>query len=100
DATSMFIATYDASTDLMTFRYELDEGRRVTTDPIPLGAGLTSEVIRRRAPVRLGTYDELTALGAIPSGVDASSWLGVPILVADEVLGVLALESLEQNKFD
>ena len=100
DATSMFIATYDPATDLMTFRYELDEGRRVTTDPIPLGAGLTSEVIRRRAPVRLGTYEELTALGAIQSGVDAASWLGVPILVADEVLGVLALESLEQHKFD
>ena len=100
DATSMFIATYDPTTDLMTFRYELDEGRRVTTDPIPLGAGLTSEVIRRRAPVRLGTYDELTALGAIQSGVDAASWLGVPILVGDEVLGVLALESLEQHKFD
>ena len=100
DATSMFIATYDPATDLMTFRYELDEGRRVTTDPIPLGVGLTSEVIQRRAPVRLGTYEELTALGAIQSGVDAASWLGVPILVADEVLGVLALESLEQHKFD
>jgi signal transduction histidine kinase/DNA-binding response OmpR family regulator len=100
DATSMFIATYDPTTDLVTFRYELDEGRRVTTDPIPLGAGLTSEVIRRRAPVRLGTYDDLIAMGAIQSGVRAESWLGVPILVADEVLGVLALESLEQHKFD
>ncbi|HKF86293.1 MAG TPA: GAF domain-containing protein [Candidatus Limnocylindrales bacterium] len=99
-ATSMFIATYDAATGMMTFRYELDEGRRAFTDPIPLGAGLTSEVIRRRAPVRLGTYAENVALGAIVSGVRAESWLGVPILVADEVLGVLALESLEQNKYD
>jgi signal transduction histidine kinase/CheY-like chemotaxis protein len=99
-ATSMFIATYDPSAELMTFRYELDEGRRVTTDPIPLGAGLTSEVIRRRAPVRLGTFDDLIALGAIQAGVRAESWLGVPILVADEVLGVLALESLEQHQFD
>jgi GAF domain-containing protein len=57
-ATSMFIATYDRTTDLMTFRYELDEGRRVATDPIPLGLGLTSEVIRRRTPLRLGTHED------------------------------------------
>ena len=99
-ATSMFIATYDATTGMMSFHYELDEGRRAFTDPIPLGAGLTSEVIRRRAPVRSGTYEDLIALGAISSGVRAESWLGVPILVADQVLGVLALESLEQNKYD
>ena len=100
DATSMFIATYDPATTMMTFRYELDEGRRAHTDPIPLGTGLTSEVIRLRAPVRLGTGDDAEARGAISSGTPSESWLGVPILVADEVLGVLALESMDKNAYD
>ena len=35
-----------------------------------------------------------------PPARSPKSWLGVPILVADEVLGVLALESLEKNAYD
>ena len=98
-ATSMFIAMYDAATAMLSFPYELDEGRRVSTAPFELGPGLTSEVIRRRAPLRLGTAEELVEHGAIASGLDAHSWLGVPILVGDDVLGVLALESPERHQF-
>ena len=98
-ATSMFIATYDASTRMLAFPYELAEGQRVETPAFPLGPGLTSEVIRSRRPLRLSTQEEVAALGAIYSGTDSHSWLGVPILVGDEVLGVIALESLETNRY-
>ncbi|HEX5826742.1 MAG TPA: GAF domain-containing protein [Candidatus Limnocylindrales bacterium] len=98
-ASSMFIAAYDPATRLISFPYELDEGRRIHTEPFELGPGVTSEVIRRRAALRLGTSEELDALGALMSGTDAHSWLGVPILVADEVVGVIALESRERNAF-
>ncbi|MEO5963918.1 MAG: GAF domain-containing protein, partial [Candidatus Limnocylindrales bacterium] len=99
-ATSMFIATYDAATSMISFPFELDEGTRVSTQPFELGSGLTSEVIRRAAPLRLGTGEELTAQGAILSGLDAQSWLGVPILLGEDVLGVIALESLHRNRFN
>ena len=98
-ATSMFIALYDAETTMLAFPYELNEGQRVSTPPFTLGPGLTSEVIRRKAPLRLGTAEEVQAAGAIASGVDALSWLGVPILVGEDVLGVIALESPHTNAF-
>ncbi|HEU0245072.1 MAG TPA: GAF domain-containing protein, partial [Candidatus Limnocylindrales bacterium] len=98
-ATSMFIALYDSATTMLSFPYELDEGKRVSTPPFALGPGLTSEVIRRRAPLRLDAAEELVRYGVVASGLDAESWLGVPILVGEEVLGVLALESPERNHF-
>ena len=57
-------------------------------------------MIRDRAPLRLRTAAEIAELGAILSGTNAESWLGVPILTGDEVLGVIALESLEEDAFD
>jgi GAF domain-containing protein len=40
------------------------------------------------------------ALGAIISGTISESWLGVPILATDRVIGVVALESLRPAAFD
>ena len=102
DATSMFIAPLRRRRrDLITFRYELDEGRAGrATDPIPLGAGSPrGHPAARAGPTGHGRGPRCGS-GAIPRGAVAESWLGVPILVADEVLGVLALESLEQHTFD
>ena len=78
-----------------------DRGRRAArADPIPFGAGLTSEVIRSRTPLHLGTNDAITARGAISFGQPTESWLGVPILAGDRVLGVIALESFDRDAFD
>ena len=37
DAQSMFIATYDDATQLISFPYEIDEGKRLQTEPFTLG---------------------------------------------------------------
>src|SRR5690349_3479102 len=39
DVRSIFIALYDAAANVISFPYELEEGRRAHTDPFPLGAG-------------------------------------------------------------
>ena len=96
----MFIATYDRNTGMISFPYETDEGERIRSESFAIGPGLTSRVIRDRAPLRLRTAAEIAELGAILSGTNAESWLGVPILTGDEVLGVIALESLEEDAFD
>ena len=97
---SMFIATYDRNTGMISFPYETDEGERIRSESFAIGPGLTSRVIRDRAPLRLRTAAEIAELGAILSGTNAESWLGVPILTGDEVLGVIALESLAEDAFD
>ena len=123
DARSMFIAIYDESTGMIDVPVRDRRGRRYRSEPLALGPGLTSHVIRTRRPLRLGTLEESVALGAVIStslarealpsapgtgpdapgandGREAESWLGVPILIGERVIGVIGLESLEQHAFD
>ena len=100
DAQSMFIATYDDATELITFRYEVEDGKRLQTEAFSLGPGLTSIVIRTRQPLRLGWASEADAMGAITIGTESNSWLGVPIFNGERVIGVICLEDMTPNAFD
>ncbi len=100
EATSLFVALYDANTNLVRFPYEIAEGQRLHTGPIELGEGLTSRVIRSRRPLRLGSLAESQASNAIiVGGPDSESWLGVPILAGTRVIGVIGLENLKPDAY-
>ena len=68
-----------------------------------LGDGITSYVIRQRKPVLLSAADiqKLTQRGEIASVLghldSIVSWLGVPMLLEDELLGVLVIQSYSAN---
>src|SRR5204863_9003674 len=85
------IGLYDRRSNLISFPYELDEGRRLHSEPIQLGEGLTTRIITTHQPLRLGTLAEQMALGAVIGtyvegevGTPGESWLGVPIMSGDE----------------
>ena len=100
DVRSLFIAMYDEATETISFPYEIEEGKRYRTEAFQLGPGLTSIVIRTRQPLRVGLSSEAEALGSIKMGEETESWLGVPILTGDRVIGVIGLEAVEANAFD
>jgi signal transduction histidine kinase/DNA-binding response OmpR family regulator/putative methionine-R-sulfoxide reductase with GAF domain len=97
---SMFIARYDETTGTISFPYEIEEGQRTSTETIELGPGLTSIVIRERRSLRLNHAEQARALGAITFGAVTESWLGVPILADDTVIGVIGLEDTAPAAFD
>jgi GAF domain-containing protein/CheY-like chemotaxis protein len=99
ESADMFVAVYDAGTGMIRWPYELAAGERVRSEPIPLGRGLTSEVIRGRRSLLLGSARELEEHDVIQDEVPAQSWLGVPIMAGDHVLGALALQSLEAHAY-
>jgi len=95
-----FIVLYDPETQMLSFPYHIDQGTPLAREPMPLGVGLTSRVINSRAPLRIGTTEEATALNAVTVGSnEAESWLGVPILASDRVLGAIGLERVEAYAF-
>jgi GAF domain-containing protein/CheY-like chemotaxis protein len=100
ESRDMFVATYDADTNLLRWPYEIADGRRVNSEPFELGPGLTSEVIRTRRPLLLRTEAELAEHDVIQDEVLALSWLGVPILAGERVLGVIALQSAEPYTYN
>jgi signal transduction histidine kinase/CheY-like chemotaxis protein len=71
--------------------------------PIKFGEGLTSNIIKSGEAALINEdvnarYDEL---GIKRSGKEAASFLGVPIITGQEIIGVISVQSTEQvNRFD
>src|SRR6185503_14648568 len=101
----------ESSTEMIHPIYEYDQGEGGYLDYIqsfPLGKGLNSKVIQSRQPLLLGTLEEQLANGAFAtpeqleqdSGVTTQSWVGVPIMINDRVLGTVNISHYRQHAYN
>lgn len=100
--TDMTIALYDDERGNITLAYTSIEEGNVTGTTFPLGEDLTSAVIRSRQPLILveNVAQQAALLGVQDFSGQSKSWVGVPILVGDEILGVLIVEDLlHENRY-
>ena len=76
----------------------LSDERDQPPAPRPLGRGLTEYVLRTRQPL-LATpdvFEQLRALGEVePVPSDCVDWLGAPLLVGGEAIGVAAIQTYD-----
>ena len=104
DAGSFVIALVTPDARELELSYRVEEGHRQTQRRIPLGQGLVSLVIERRAPVLIRDMTrEEAALPIQPVRVSprvTRSWLGVPLIVGDEILGVMAVQDERADAYD
>ncbi|MBA7556355.1 hypothetical protein ES705_49060 [subsurface metagenome] len=102
DTTNFFIALYDKKTDSLTLPFFKDEKDSFQT--FPAGKTITAYVIKKRKPVLLRTKDmeELEKAGEIELvGTSSKVWLGVPLRAENEVIGVVSLQSYDnEDAFD
>jgi signal transduction histidine kinase len=65
----------------------------------PLSDGMNSWIIKNRQPLLImhGTVDECARRGIRHGGRPAKSWLGVPMVYKDDVVGVLSVQSYEKE---
>ena len=99
DSHDVGIAIHEPDSDLITFPYAMEHGERLPQTPLPLGEGLTSRIIHERSPLRIGSADEMEAMGVVWVGERSESYLGVPIPAGDRVLGVVSVASTDPNAF-
>ena len=99
DSPDVGIAIHEPDSDLITFPYAMEHGERLPQTPLPLGEGLTSRIIHGRSPLRIGSADEMEAMGVVWVGERSESYLGVPIPAGDRVLGVVSVASTDPNAF-
>ncbi|MGL6291795.1 MAG: putative bifunctional diguanylate cyclase/phosphodiesterase [Silanimonas sp.] len=95
DARNFYIALWDEANDEITFPYSADE-RNPVREPRRTGQGLTEYVIHRGEPLLAtdAVARGLQAAGVIArSGDPAMWWLGVPMKVDDQPVGVIAVQS-------
>jgi PAS domain S-box-containing protein len=95
EARNLFIALHDPPSGLVTFPYWVDE-----QDERPAarraGRGLTEYILRTGRPLLASpeVFADLEARGEVESvGSPSIDWLGVPLIVRDQTIGALVVQT-------
>jgi sigma-B regulation protein RsbU (phosphoserine phosphatase) len=101
----VMISTYDRETDSLEHRYAIERGQRVYAPGRFPTRGFRTQIVQTRRPVLVGTNvaEQAARLGqpTLPGTITPKTWLGVPMLVGDQVTGILSLQDVErENAFD
>jgi PAS domain S-box-containing protein len=98
-AENFYIALFDEDTNLISFPYFVDE---IDDKPEPKkpGKGLTEYVIKTGKPLLANpsVFNKLMESNEVESiGADSVDWLGVPLIIKDNVIGVLVVQSYSKG---
>lgn len=100
------VLLYDPKTNLVNLVYSYSGQYFENEPPWELGEGLTSKIILSRSPLLLNSAQEMDENGAASyvtapiNTEDSQSYMGVPIMVGDRVLGVVDVQSNKPNAFN
>jgi K+-sensing histidine kinase KdpD/CheY-like chemotaxis protein len=97
-ANIVYVALYDSKTKMIRFPYQHGENLK----SLKLGEGLTSKIILSKEPLLINkdAGTKTHELGIKRIGTPSASYLGVPIPVGDEIIGVISVQSTEmENRF-
>ncbi len=94
NAKNFYIALLSEDRSTLIFHYNVDE-REPVRGPRPLADGATEMVLRSGTPMLLDAPEmqRMKAHRGTGLGEAARSWLGVPLICAGNVLGVVAVQS-------
>ncbi len=93
------IATYDENRGEIKFPFAIENDEVLKIDPMPLGEGLTSYIIKNQQPLLINNEEERRALELNTRivGKPARSWLGVPLMTGGKLLGAMILQDQEHE---
>jgi PAS domain S-box-containing protein len=110
-AENFYIALLDPATASISFPYYVDEANPVAPLPRQIGTGLTGYVLRTQKPALVsrtanrpkarlgeGLLLEGLELPYIESGSPAAIWLGVPLTVRGQAIGVMAVQDYHDER--
>ncbi|MGB6423374.1 MAG: GAF domain-containing SpoIIE family protein phosphatase, partial [Anaerolineales bacterium] len=105
NAQVVMISQYDPQTNKIYHHYAIESGQHLhIPDWHPIDAS-RSKVVRTKKPLMIN-QDEINALldtkkmKVVPGTVTPKTWLGVPLLVGNEVRGIVSLQNLDiENAF-
>ncbi len=96
DTTNFYIATYTEGDGQWCSYFHLENGVRQPSAWYGIEAGLTGHIIRTRQPILFHAAHEIVAFHEAQQrtviGDVARSWLGVPLIAGDKVVGVMAVQ--------
>ena len=101
DASNLYIAFYDAGSNTLTFELEIRDGQPQPKRSRPCGNHLTEYIIRTRQPllIRENVAEAAHRVGREPIQ-EMGCFCGVPLVLYDRAIGVIAVHSRQQRAFD
>lgn len=108
DVTTSFVGLYNAEQSILTYMIVYDRGQRITLEPRRITRGISHWVVEHRQPVLIHTDEELNAFYpddtrklriGDPDKVE-QSYLIVPIMSGNDVLGIINIQSYEAYAFN
>jgi PAS domain S-box-containing protein len=99
DTRSFHIALYDPNTELIHVEFCVEHGQRQPPFVLEGGQGLTGHLVRAGQPILLtrGIEKFLQDHGLKLERGTARSWLGVPMIAEDRVIGAMAAQDVERD---
>ncbi len=97
----VMISTYDKQTETIEHRYAIESGEHIIAPGRFPIRGFRIWVVETRKPVVVNTrVAELAAsLGqpTLPGTITPKTWVGVPMIVGDQVTGILSLQDVDKE---
>jgi PAS domain S-box-containing protein len=95
DADIAYVALHDEATGQIEFAYHYEKGDRTAPPALKLGEGLTSRILESRKPLLLNRKEQRDWHPMV--GTPSLSFLGVPILTGEKSIGVISVQSVEEE---
>ncbi len=95
------VALHDRALSRIEFPYYAEDGQRRPQSDIEFGEGLTSRILAAREALLLNRAKDFESIGTRGLGKQARSYLGVPIVVGEQAIGVVSIQcSTVEGMFD
>jgi PAS domain S-box-containing protein len=104
DTSNFFFALYDQKNEEKNYLVVFEEGKQIQLPPSKLGnGGFSDHIIRNKktvfAPNNVLKHMESLGIEFVPLSEDetpSQSWLGVPLMIGERVLGVISVQSVQK----
>jgi PAS domain S-box-containing protein len=101
---SFFVALYDHNTNQLEYRIRVDRDIREPPHRQPLGDALSAFVINNKKSLLIHDYElekeHLPKMNLWGTGEPSRSWLGVPMMLGEDVLGLISVQSYSPNAYE
>jgi PAS domain S-box-containing protein len=101
DASNFFVGTVEPTGDSWTMQYKVEGGKRAAIVSHPMSFGLAGHIMRSHRGLLFKNVRDKAAFVA-HAGIEvgwpeAKSWMGVPLMAAETLVGAMVLQSYERE---
>ena len=96
EADIVYVALHDQRTDMIEFAYYSEDGLQEPQEPLAYGVGLTSQILESGTPLLLNREEAFQGFDSTV-GAPVRSYLGVPIVVGAQAIGVVSVQSKDRG---